>query len=170
MRVVDGDIKLQFQCLVDPEGVLIGEKAKAVNGLTDEQIAKGRPQKLAFALLKNLIGDSTLIAHNAAFDLDFLNINYLRLGSTELMNNFLCTKTVAAFRYPAPHSLASLCERFGIVNAGAHRALNDVLATYQLLCKFQEAASVDEFINVLGHPVRFGLLKWKPAHATLRGY
>ncbi len=170
LRVIDGQIHSQWHTLVNPEGVMISAKAQEINKLTDEQVAKGRTPLQSFAILRNFLGDSTIVAHNAAFDLDFLNINYLRLERPELTNHFLCTRTVAAFRYPAPHSLESLCPRFNITNENAHRAMSDVNATYALLLKFMEVDGLEEFVNVLGYDKRFGLPKWKPAYAILRGY
>ncbi|WP_026463514.1 3'-5' exonuclease [Adhaeribacter aquaticus] len=170
MRVIDGDVKMEFNCIVNPEGVKLSEYAAKVNNISEEQLANGTNQRLAMALLRNIIGDSVIIAHNAAFDLSFLHHSYNRLGGQPLTNPFLCTRTVAAFRYPFPHSLESLCSRMGIVNETAHRALSDVKATYQLLCKMREAAECAEFVNVMGFMKKYGAPGWVPTYATLRGY
>lgn len=170
MRVIDGQPQTEFNCIVNPEGVKLGEHAAKVNGITEEQLKSGTNQRLAMALLRNIIGDSVIVAHNAAFDLSFLHHSYSRLGGQPLTNPFLCTRTVAAFRYPFPHSLESLCQRMGIVNETAHRALSDVKATYQLLCKMREASDCTEFVNVMGFMKKWGAPTWAPDYATVRGY
>jgi DNA polymerase-3 subunit epsilon len=83
---------------------------------------------------RRVAGESLLVGHNVAFDLRFVNAARARLGATAaLPNSFLCTQVVAASRYAAPHKLGELCARFGISNAGAHRAMADVLMTAKLL-------------------------------------
>jgi len=170
MRIIDGNIRTCYESIVNPEGVKIDPEAAKVNGLTDEVVSKGANQKLAFTLLRNVIGDSTIVAHNAAFDLAFLSHTYARLGGQPLANNFLCTRTVAAFRYPAPSSLKDLCARFGIINHRPHRAMDDVQATWELLYKMDEASNCDEFLNVMGYYKKYAAPAWVPEYATLRGY
>lgn len=157
-----------------------------LTGLTAEICAKGYAPALAFALLRNFMGDATLVAHNAAFDTAFLNQMYGRLGSSkgELTNPFLCTKTLAVAvtggRVPShgidpiknkplgPYTLANLCLHFEIPLEGAHRAMNDVRATWQLLDTLRALYNEEEtlgLVNCCGmgpnhHPQR-GL----PAHA-----
>ena len=119
-----------------------------LTGITTAQCAAGLPPRTAFALLRNFIGQDTLVAHNAAFDCAFLEQMYGRLGaSSGLANNFLCSKTLAVASTPGvvslgldkkgkalgPYTLANLCRHFDIELTGAHRALNDVRATAQLL-------------------------------------
>ncbi len=75
------------------------------------------------------------VAHNAGFDLPMLQNAFARAGIEYRPAAVACT--LEAFRLLEPrapnHRLESICERRGIVLAGAHQALGDVLATAALL-------------------------------------
>ena len=125
-----------FHTLVAFGGEVPAEITK-LTGITTELCSQGLPPRTAFALLRNFIGTDTLVAHNAAFDVAFLEQSYARLGATSgVANAFLCTKTLAvAAVHPVPtnYKLVTLCAHFGIELTGAHRAMNDVRATAKLL-------------------------------------
>ncbi len=48
------------------------------------------PLELVLPRFRKYIGDRTIIAHNAKFDLKFLNY-YLRMLDLEPINNYICT-------------------------------------------------------------------------------
>jgi len=140
-----------------------------ITGITSEQVADAMPERTALAVLRNLAAGSTLVAHNAGFDLSFLHFAGERLGAKEGINNpFLCTMTIARQRYPYPHKLGVCCERLGIKADGAHRALADVEMCFQLLKAMHEAAPVQpELLNTLGYIKRYGGPEWHPHYAKL---
>ena len=49
---------------------------------------------------------------------------------------------MARKRYPGPHKLGDLCQRFGIPTTGAHRALRDVEMCFALLRHLHQAAPI----------------------------
>jgi DNA polymerase-3 subunit epsilon len=75
------------------------------------------------------VGESTLVIHNAAFDMKFLNAELTALGHPGLpMSQSLDTVAMARRKFPgAPASLDALCRRFGIDNSARekHGALLD---------------------------------------------
>jgi DNA polymerase-3 subunit epsilon len=77
----------------------------------------------------DFIGDSTLVIHNAAFDMRMLNAELTRLGQPVLpMSRAVDTLEIARKRFPgAQASLDALCRRFGVDNSGRekHGALLD---------------------------------------------
>lgn len=103
---------------------------------------------------RQVAGDSLLVGHNVTFDIRFVNAARARLGASEpLPNSFLCTQVVATRYHPtAPsHKLGELCARFGISNAGAHRAGADVLMTAKLLQRLHaERPITAELVNATG--------------------
>lgn len=101
---------------IDPERE-IDPGAIAVHGITNEMV-KGKPTfgELAGSFL-DFIGDSTLIIHNAEFDLKFLNaeLKPYGFGPVQLKNNIIDTLLVARKKFPgSPASLDALCRRFNI--------------------------------------------------------
>ena len=105
----------------------------------------------------------TIVAHNASFDVGFLDAEFRESGVT-WTRSALCTMQLARRRGRYPASLAACCDYYDIVNHGAHRALGDALATAELLgC----LAAVDEEIpdGVAfpdGHPDPCGRVHLRP--------
>jgi len=62
------------------------------------------------------VGDAELVAHNAGFDMGFINMELRRLGRPEIpAARFIDTAAMAREKYPgAPASLDALCKRFDI--------------------------------------------------------
>ncbi len=117
-----------FHRYLNPEREVPPE-AIAIHGLSGDFL-KDKPlfgdivdELLAF------IGDAPLIAHNALFDLGFLNAELERAGKTIVMAERLVdTLLLARRKYPAgPNRLDDLCGRYGIDNSRRtkHGALLD---------------------------------------------
>lgn len=104
-------------------------EAQAVHGLTDDFLA----DKPAFAAqareLCDFLQDAVLVAHNAQFDMRFLNFELERCGLPPISDELVVdTLELARKRFPgAKHSLDALCQRFGIDRSGrvVHGALID---------------------------------------------
>jgi DNA polymerase-3 subunit epsilon len=120
----------EFHRYLNPERD-IHRDAVAVHGLTVEFL-KDKPlfKDVAEELLE-FIGDAPLIAHNASFDIAFLNAELARLTRPPLrFDRVVDTLVLARRRHPAgPNSLDALCKRYGIDNTERikHGALMDAL-------------------------------------------
>jgi DNA polymerase-3 subunit epsilon len=88
----------EFTTLIDP-GVPIPTTVQAIHGITDEML-EGQP-KTEEALLRfsTFIADSTLIAHNAAFEITFLRHEFARL-KLGFPNRHVCTLEMSRRRFP----------------------------------------------------------------------
>lgn len=84
------------------------------------------------------MGDSILVAHNTSFDVPFFNSVLRRLGKEELTNKAICTNLMT--KYMIPNLLSSnlnyMSRIFDLKHQKAHRALDDALATADLLLKY----------------------------------
>ena len=105
----------QFHCYLDPQRD-VPDKVVEITGLTTEFL-RGKPlfKDKADEFLE-FIGESTLIAHNAQFDMGFVNAELIRSGRDPIpARRFKDTLTMAHAKYPgSPASLDALCKRFGI--------------------------------------------------------
>ena len=100
----------------DPERDMPAD-AFAVHGLTSAFLTgKARFADVAGQLLDFLGDDAKLVAHNAEFDMRFLNAELERAGHRPLsMSRVVDTLALARRRHPgAPASLDALCSRYGI--------------------------------------------------------
>jgi DNA polymerase-3 subunit epsilon len=84
------------------------------------------------------MGDSILVAHNTSFDVPFFNSVLRRMGKEELQNKSICTNLMT--KYMIPNLLSSnlqyMSKIFNLNHQKAHRALDDALATADLLLKY----------------------------------
>lgn len=118
----------QFHCYLDPQRA-VPDKVVQITGLTTEFL-KGKPlfeHKVDEFL--EFIQDSTLIAHNAQFDMNFINAEMVRCGREPLpRSRFKDTMAMAHEQYPgSPASLDALCRRFKIplTSRDKHGAITD---------------------------------------------
>lgn len=167
IRVVNGITVSVFSTFVKYDGVL-EPKITELTGITDADLVGGMEEKTAFLCLRHIMGPSSLlVAHNAAFDLQFLHHAMFRIASKTFANPFLDTLTIARDRTTFPHKLTDMCGKYGIELNGAHRALADVEGTLAVLKAMHAEQPIDEWLNKLGYLKKFGPPPWAPQHAEL---
>jgi len=103
-----------FHRLIDPERDVPAD-AVEVHGITAEQL-RGQPVFAAVAAeFLAFVGGDPLVAHNAEFDLNFINAELRRCAQPPLEVPAVDTVALARKRFPgAPASLDALCRRFAI--------------------------------------------------------
>ena len=135
VKIVAFEIVDEFETLVDPR-VPLGRAISALTGLTDRQL-RGAPQPPeAVRRFLSFAGDAVLVAHNARFDLSFLDRETERLTGSRLaapvIDTVALARRVLAGRTPRA-SLAQLSYFFGTSVQPCHRALPDAQATAEVL-------------------------------------
>lgn len=124
-----------FHIYINPGDRKVHPDALAIHGITDEFLR----DKPAFAdIVEELVtffGDARWVAHNATFDMGFINAEFARLGRPAILSD-LVTDTLALARrkHPmGPNSLDALCRRYGIDNS--HRTKHGALLDSELLAE-----------------------------------
>jgi DNA polymerase III epsilon subunit family exonuclease len=124
-----------FETLVDPRQPL-GPGVAALTGLDDQGLRGAPPVELALRQFLDFAGDAVLVAHNARFDLAFLDRETARLTGSRIAAPVIDTVGLArrllGGRVPRA-SLAQLSYFFGTAVHPCHRALPDALATAEVL-------------------------------------
>lgn len=122
-----------FHTYLNPERKM-ADDAFEVHGLSDDFLRdKPRFADKAHEFLE-FIGDSVLIAHNAPFDIGFLNAELKRARLPELRNQVIDTVMLAREKYPGARvSLDALCKVYGIDNS--RRALHGALLDSEILAE-----------------------------------
>ncbi|HEY3542874.1 MAG TPA: exonuclease domain-containing protein [Gaiellaceae bacterium] len=135
VRVSGFELTDEFETLVDPRQPL-GPVVSALTGLTDRQLRGAPPPSVAVQRFLAFAGDAVLVAHNARFDLSFLDRETERLTGSRLANPVVDTVSLArrllAGRVPRA-SLAQLAHFVGTSVEPCHRALPDAQATAEVL-------------------------------------
>ena len=113
----------------------VDEEAITVHGITDDFLADKPPFSAEVDAFLQFISGAELIAHNAPFDVGFLDYELSLIGRKERMAE-LCkiTDTLAMARklYPGKrNNLDVLCTRYGIDNS--HRTLHGALLDAEIL-------------------------------------
>ncbi|MBB2684446.1 DNA polymerase III subunit epsilon [Rhizobium sophoriradicis] len=120
---------------INPGDQKVHPDALAVHGITDEFLK----DKKAFAEVAEEIlaffGDAKWIAHNATFDMGFINAEFARIGLPPILpERVVDTLSMARRKNPmGPNSLDALCRRYGVDNS--HRAKHGALLDSELLAE-----------------------------------
>ncbi|SHH15714.1 DNA polymerase-3 subunit epsilon [Cognatiyoonia sediminum] len=111
------------------------QEAFEVHGLGDEFLADKPVFKDIAQDFVDFVGDATLVIHNAAFDMKFLNAELGWVNRPLLpMDQALDTLAIARRKFPgSPASLDALCRRFGIDNSS--RTLHGALLDSEILAE-----------------------------------
>jgi DNA polymerase-3 subunit epsilon len=105
-----------FHHLINPQGRPINAEAVAVHGISEADLV-GKPTFDAIAgEFLEFIDGARLVAHNASFDVAFLNAELERLGLPPIgMERIVDTLAIARRKHPmGPNSLDALCRRYGV--------------------------------------------------------
>jgi DNA polymerase III subunit epsilon len=135
VRVRELELAEEFQTLVDPR-VPIGPAIAALTGLRDAQLRRAPPTETAVRRFLRFAGDAVLVAHNARFDLSFLDRETERLVGARLAAPVVDTVGLARRLLSGRGTrfgLSSLAHFFGTVATPCHRALPDAQATAEIL-------------------------------------
>lgn len=133
IKVMNGDEREAFSCIVKP-AKNVPQSVLQLTGLSKSDLKSGEDARSAIDRFLSFIGYCPLVAHNASFDLSFLQAVIQRLGFDEIENETIDTLDLAKKKHSGLNSyrLGSLAEYFGIGVKGLHRALPDAQTTRQL--------------------------------------
>ena len=123
----------RYNVLINPE-MPMPEEAGKVNGITDEML-KDKPLIAdVFPDFFDFIGTGVLVAHNAPFDINYVNAELKRAGKTPLTNKVVDTRIFAKEVFPglSSYALQDLAVQFGITALEAHRAEDDARVCMEL--------------------------------------
>ena len=132
---------VNYQTYINPERD-VDPGAQEIHGLTNEFLKQHPTFGDVSAEFMDFLSDSTLVIHNAPFDLAFINMELDRLGEPSISSErVIDTLVLARKKFPgAQANLDALCRRFAIENR--HRELHGALVDAALLA--------DVYIELIG--------------------
>nr|WP_263328656.1 PolC-type DNA polymerase III [Neobacillus sp. Marseille-Q6967] len=141
VKVRDGEIIDRFESFANPHHRL---SATTINltGITDDMVQNAPEVEDVLRRFYEWTGDAVLVAHNASFDMGFLNVGYKKIGLEKAKNPVIDTLELGRFLYPEMknHRLNTLAKKFDIELTQHHRAIYDAEATGYLLMKMLKDA------------------------------
>jgi DNA polymerase-3 subunit epsilon len=118
----------KFHTYINPDRSM-PEEAFRIHGISDEKLATEPRFAEVAAGFVDFVGDSVLVAHNASFDMRFVNWELQNAGFQPLpTDRVVDTLAIARKRFPgAGNSLDALCRRFEVdtTDRTLHGALID---------------------------------------------
>ena len=138
VKVVNGKIVDRFSTFVNPQKPIPFEITN-LTSITDEMVMGSPAIDVILPQFLEFIGDGVLVAHNAGFDVGFIEQNCRNLG---LNDHFVYLDTVALARVLLPtlskYKLNIVAKALNISLENHHRAIDDAGATAEIFVKFVE--------------------------------
>ncbi len=155
VKVVDGEIVDRFSTFVNPKRPIPFEITN-LTSITDEMVMGSPTIETVLPRFLEFVGDGVLVAHNAGFDVGFIEQNCRNLG---LDDHFVYADTVALARVLLPtlskYKLNIVAKALNISLENHHRAVDDAGATAEIFVKFVEMLKKDN-ITTLKEVNRYG--------------
>lgn len=136
----------KFETLINPQKPIPAECTE-INHITDEMVKDAPLSKDAMVSFSDFIKDSILIAHNANFDLNFVNEEFARAKLPELKNKALDTLNFVRWAYPllGKYNLQLMARLMNINVEDAHRAYDDARVCMEVFNRtLKDTASVQK--------------------------
>ena len=137
VRIVNGRLLRaeSFEQLVDPRRT-IPAAGIPIHGIRPEMVVGQPTIDRVLPAFHDYARDTVLVAHNAAFDMRFLQLEEAATG-VRFDQPVLDTLLLSAVVHPSQdsHGLEAIAERFGITVVGRHTALGDALVTAEVWLK-----------------------------------
>ncbi|RYL95308.1 PolC-type DNA polymerase III [Sporolactobacillus sp. THM7-4] len=142
VRIKNGEVVDKFDQFANPHHPL-PKKIIELTSITDEMLADAPDADEVLKAFRTFAGDAILVAHNATFDMGFLNNGYKKSGLGPADNPVIDTLELGRFLYPnfKNHKLDTLCKAFNIELTHHHRAIYDTEATGYLAMKMLKDAA-----------------------------
>lgn len=170
VKMKDGQIIDKYHSFVDPHEKIPYHISQLTN-ITDDMV-KGAPElDEVMRQFHEFAGDAVLVAHNAAFDMGFIQYASVQTGLPKFDNPVLDTLELARYLYPQMknHRLNTLADKFKVPLESHHRAIDDAEALGHILTamlKDVQEKQIDSLAK-LNQDVGKDLSNVRPFHACI---
>ena len=173
VKMHKGNVIETFEQFIDP-GHPLSQTTINLTGITDEMVRGSKSEEEVLRMFKEFSEGTILVAHNASFDMGFLNTSYGKHGIPEAANPVIDTLELSRFLYPhfKSHRLNTLSKKFGVNLEQHHRAIYDSESTGHLCWIFLKEAKENHdmhFHDDLNRHIGEGdsYKRARPFHATI---
>lgn len=136
----------KFHYLINPQDKKISPEAQAVHGISNDELKDKPTFEAILPELLEFFGKDKLVAHNANFDIEFINAELKRCAEPPIeATRIIDTLEISRKKFPSGrHTLDALCKRFDI--SIAHRTLHGALLDSELLAQV--------YLELTGHSAK----------------
>lgn len=141
VKMHKGNVIASFEEFIDP-GHPLSQTTIQLTGITDEMVRGSKSEQEVLALFQEFSQDSILVAHNASFDMGFLNTSYSKYQMPEAENPVIDTLELSRLLHPEmkSHRLNVLAKKYNVNLEQHHRAIYDSETTGHLCWLFLKEA------------------------------
>ncbi len=148
VKVVNGEIIDEFSALIDPEEPLSEEITK-LTGIKNSEVQGQRKIEDVLPEFFEFVGGSVLVAHNANFDVNFLNKWSKELFGKETDYTYIDTVPYSRLYIETKNrKLNTLCDALGIGLENHHRAVDDSIACANIFIHLYNK-TIEDRVNTL---------------------
>ena len=155
VKVENGKITDRFSTFVNPERPIPFEITN-LTSITDEMVMDSPTIEVILPKFLEFVGDGILVAHNAGFDVGFIEQN---CRNQQIDRKFVYVDTVALARILLPalskYKLNTVAKALHISLENHHRAVDDAGATAEIFVRFVEMLK-EKGLRTLGDVNRYG--------------
>ena len=172
VKIKNGEIIDKFESFANPHKPL---SATIINltSITDDMLQDAPEVEAVLKRFHRWTEDAIFVAHNASFDMGFLNAGYKKVGLEKAANPVIDTLELGRLLYPElkNHRLNTLAKKLDVELTQHHRAIYDAEATgYIFLKMLRDAAEKEiEYHDQLNDHMGQGnaYQRSRPYHCTL---
>ena len=172
VKVRGGEIADRFSTFVNP-GVPIPFEIEKLTSINDAMVMGSPPIEEVIPKFLDFAGDAVMVAHNASFDMGFIEHNAREIGLT-FANTYIDTVGLARVLMPqlSRFKLDTVAKALSISLEHHHRAVDDAETTAQIFLRFQKQLAGMEIhtleqVNSLSRMNDEALKKLKSYHIIL---
>ncbi len=173
VKMYKGNVIGEFQEFIDP-GEQLSNFTTQLTGITNEMVKGSKSEQQVLGEFKEFTEGTILVAHNAQFDMGFINKGYTKNDLPVATEPVIDTLELARFLYPEfkTFGLNALAKRFDVSLEQHHRAIYDAETTGHLLTIFLKELAKSHDVTNMNHINDYigGSNTYKqayPTHATL---
>lgn len=170
VKMQDGKVVDKFETFVNPHEK-IPYHISQLTHITDEMVVDAPELEDVLPKFIEFVGNAVLVAHNARFDMGFIQESCKRQGLPVLPNPVLDTLELARVQYPTMknHRLNTLSDKFKVSLDNHHRAVDDSAALGQVLFHMlKDAAERGKMtLSQLNEDVGKDLTNTRPFHCCI---
>ncbi|MBE9389242.1 PolC-type DNA polymerase III [Vagococcus salmoninarum] len=173
VKMHKGNVIEQFEEFINP-GHPLSQTTINLTGITDDMVRNSKSEEEVLRRFRDFCGEDILVAHNASFDMGFLNTSYGKYEIPEAPNSVIDTLEMSRFLHPEwkSHRLNTIAKKYGVNLEQHHRAVYDSETTGHLCWIFVKKAQEEHDIHYhdeLNEHVGEGdsYKRARPFHATI---
>lgn len=150
IKMEEGKEVDRFATFVNPH-VRIPYNIQQLTNINDDMVKNAPNVEEVLPQFVDFAGDAVLVAHNARFDVGFVNGKLKEMGQPEMENPVLDTLELARMLFPTlkNHRLNTLAAKYKVSLENHHRAIDDTIALGEILNGLLEDAEKIEGFKTL---------------------